>query len=37
MTRAGTLLLFAFSTTSFANAIPAGFLNRPLAFEPNRG
>ncbi len=35
MTRA--LLFFAFSACAFGNPIPSGFLNRTLAFEPNRG
>jgi uncharacterized protein (TIGR03437 family) len=35
MTRA--LFFFAFSAYAAGNAIPNGFLNHPLAFEPNRG
>src|ERR1700676_5027394 len=38
MTRASTLFFFALSASSFlGNPIPAGLLNRPLAFEPKRG
>ena len=38
MTRASTLFFFALSASSFLGSpIPAGLLNRPLAFEPNRG
>src|SRR5258708_28367622 len=36
MTRASALF-FALSVCSLGNPIPAGFLNRPLGFEPNRG
>jgi hypothetical protein len=35
MTRA--LFFFAFSAYAAGNPIPSGFLNHPLAFEPNRG
>src|ERR1700676_2854418 len=38
MARASTLFFFALSASSFLGSpIPAGFLNRSLAFEPNRG
>jgi hypothetical protein len=38
MTRASTLFPLALSASSFLGSpIPAGVLNRPLAFEPNRG
>jgi uncharacterized protein (TIGR03437 family) len=37
MTRAFALFFFAVSAIASPNPIPAGFLNRPLAFEPNRG
>jgi hypothetical protein len=32
-----TLFFFTFSAYAAANPVPAGFLSRPLAFEPNRG
>jgi uncharacterized protein (TIGR03437 family) len=31
------LFFFAFSAYAAGNPVPAGLLNRPLAFEPNRG
>ena len=37
MTRASTLLFFGFLAHAAGNSVPSGFLNRPLAFEPNRG
>jgi uncharacterized protein (TIGR03437 family) len=37
MTRASTLFFSALSAYAAGNPIPAGFLNRPIAFEPNRG
>ena len=37
MTRASTLVFFSFLAHAAGNSVPSGFLNRPLAFEPNRG
>jgi uncharacterized protein (TIGR03437 family) len=37
MIRASTLVFFGFLVHASGNSVPSGFLNRPLAFEPNRG
>jgi uncharacterized protein (TIGR03437 family) len=37
MIRAFTIVFIALSAYAASNTIPAGLLNRPLAFEPNRG
>ena len=37
MTRVFTLFFFGLLVYGAGNSVPSGFLNRPLAFEPNRG
>jgi hypothetical protein len=37
MTRASILFFFGFWAHAAGDSVPSGFLNRPLAFEPNRG